>query len=82
MTKLIHVKAHTRKKPKKLVNKHGIKQNLTKQQLADRKKLATKLTKAQADMTKYRGKDHKKYKIAFDKYWDASEELQNKYGVH
>ena len=84
MDKIVNVKAHTRKVPAKKinVNKHGIKQNLTKKELADRKRLAAINTKAYSDMNKYRDKDHIKYRKASDNYWDTSEKLQKKYGVH
>lgn len=86
--KLVHVKAHTRKAPKKkkgTFNKYGIKQNLTKREITDRNRLKMIMETARKEHKKYSGKRDKasrdKTWDAFDNFWDASEKMYERYGV-
>jgi len=87
MAKIVRVKAHTRKAPKKsgTYNKYGIKQNLTSKELADRTALKNKMESLRQKYKNLSGKkDGESMKARFalsDEYDNISKKMYKRYGV-
>lgn len=79
MVKLVHVKAHTRKMPKKRRNKYGVKTNLTDKEMRERTKLKNKLESLR-EQYKNEKTVSGRFKIG-DKYDMLIEKMYKRFGV-